>query len=219
MKKISVYLFFAMCVGFNLACADIALGASTEGKKGLMVLGAEAPSFGLPDVVTQRIVSLEDFSGKKAVLVVFVCRHCPFVQHIKKDLVELAKDYASKDIAIVMISSNDPEAYPDDSPGKLKEMAVEDGFSMPLLYDETQEVAKAYTAVATPDFFLFDKDRKLVYRGQFDDSRPGNNIPVTGRDVRRAIDAVLDGKPASSAQKPAIGCSIKWKTGNEPYYL
>lgn len=193
-------------------------GASAEGKSGLLSLGAQAPDFSLPDVVTGKILSQGDFSGKKALLVMIICRHCPYVQNVKTGLTKMGQDYVGKDIAIVAISANDPAAIPIDSPQGLKEMAQEEGFNFPLLFDETQSVAKAYTAVATPDFFLFDKSRKLVYRGQFDDSRPGNSIEVTGKDVREAIDALLAGKPVSENQKPSIGCSIKWKPGNDPSY-
>jgi peroxiredoxin len=185
--------------------------ASTEGKKGLLAMGSQAPDFALPDVVTGKIVRRDDFKDQTAFLVVILCRHCPYVKHIRKNLVSFAKDYAGKRLAIVGISSNDPGAYPEDSPESLKQMAVSEGFTFPVLFDGTQEVAKAYTAVATPDFFLFDKDRKLVYRGQYDDARPGNRVPVTGKDVRAAVDAVLAGKPVSADQKHAVGCSIKWK--------
>ena len=189
---------------------------STESKRGLLALGSMAPDFRLPDVVTGQEVALSDFKDQKALLVAMVCRHCPFVQHIKTGLARLGKDYQGKGLAIVAISANDPEGYPEDAPGKLKEMAEEEGFVFPLLFDGTQAVAKEYTAVATPDFFLFDQERKLVYRGQFDDSRPKNGIPVTGKDVRVAIDAVLEDQPVSQDQRPSVGCSIKWKPGNSP---
>lgn len=185
--------------------------APREGKKSLLSLGSPAPDFKLRDVVSGKMISRDDLAEKKALLVIFLCRHCPYVQHVKTGIVQMAKDYAGKGVGIVAISSNDPAGYPEDAPEKLKEMAVTGGFPMPLLFDETQEVAKAYTAVATPDLFLFDKDRKLVYRGQFDDARPRNTIPVTGKDIRAALDAVLEGKSVPSEQKPAIGCSIKWK--------
>ncbi|MFH1208554.1 MAG: thioredoxin family protein [Candidatus Omnitrophota bacterium] len=185
--------------------------ASTEGKKGLLEMGSQAPDFALPDVVTGKIVRRDDFKDQAAFLVVILCRHCPYVKYIRQDLARLGKAYAGKGLAIVGISSNDPGAYPDDSPESLKDMAVSEGFTFPILFDGTQEVAKAYTAVATPDFLLFDKDRKLVYRGQYDDARPGNALPVTGKDVRAAVDAVLAGKPVSADQKHAVGCSIKWK--------
>ncbi|MFH1799645.1 MAG: thioredoxin family protein [Candidatus Omnitrophota bacterium] len=174
-------------------------------------MGSQAPDFALPDVVTGKIVRRDDFKDQTAFLVVILCRHCPYVKHIRRDLAGLGKDYAGKGLAIVGISSNDPGAYPDDSPESLKDMAVSEGFTFPVLFDGSQEVAKAYTAVATPDFLLFDKDRKLVYRGQYDDARPGNALPVTGKDVRAAVAAVLAGEPVSADQKHAVGCSIKWK--------
>ena len=184
----------------------------------MLRLGTKAPEFQLPDVVTGKTISLDTFKDKKALLVMFICRHCPYVQHVKEELARLGRDYIDKGLGIVAISSNDIEAYPEDSPEKLKEMALEEGFTFPVCFDETQEVAKAYTAACTPDFFLFDAERKLVYRGQLDDSRPGNNIPVTGRDLREAIEAVLEGRPVNPNQKPSIGCNIKWKPGNEPPY-
>ena len=193
--------------------------ATTEGKKGLLQLGDPAPDFSLTDVVSGKTVSLMDFKGRKGFLVMIVCRHCPFVQHVKKELTKLAVNYAEKDIAIVAISANDPAGYPDDAPDKLKAMAVEEGWDFPLLFDESQAVAKAYTAVATPDFYLFDENRYLVYRGQLDDSRPGNDLPLTGGDLRAAIDALLAGEPLAAKQKPSSGCSIKWKEGGEPAYL
>jgi len=184
----------------------------------LLELGTPAPPFELPDVVTGQKISLDTFAGKKALLVMFICRHCPYVVHVREELARLGRDYANKSVGIVAISSNDAEAYPEDSPESLKEMALELGFNFPLCYDETQEVAKAYTAACTPDFFLFDENRRLVYRGQLDDSRPGNGIPVTGKDLRAAIDAVLEGREVSKDQKPSLGCNIKWKPGNEPPY-
>lgn len=178
-------------------------------------LGAPAPAFALPDVRTGRTVSSDDFTAGP-LLVMFICNHCPYVKHVRQGLVELGRDYADAPIDIVAISSNDADAYPDDSPSELARVADEVGYPFPLLYDETQEVAKAFGAVCTPDFFLYDRDRRLVYRGQMDDSRPGNSIPVTGKDLRAAIDAVLAGDPVPEEQKPSIGCSIKWKPGNEP---
>ena len=196
-----------------------AYSATTEGRRGLISLGAQAPDFRLTDTVSGKTVARDDFRDRKALLVIILCRHCPYVQNVKKGIAGLAKDYAGKDIAIVGISANDPASISVDRPESLKEMALKEGFSFPLLFDETQEVAKAYTAVATPDFFLFDQNRRLVYRGQFDDSRPGNGKPVTGQDVRRAIDALLEGRPVPKDQRPAFGCSIKWKPGNEPAYF
>lgn len=181
-------------------------------------LGAPAPDFRLPDVVTGETISLETFAGKKALVVMFICRHCPYVVHVKEELARLGRDYAGQPVGIVAISSNDAASYPMDAPASLKQMAEELGFQFPYCYDESQETAKAYAAACTPDFYVFDEDRKLVYRGQLDDSRPGNGIPVTGRDLRAAIDAVLAGRPVSSKQKPSIGCNIKWKPGNAPRY-
>ncbi|OGS05529.1 MAG: alkyl hydroperoxide reductase [Elusimicrobia bacterium RIFCSPLOWO2_12_FULL_59_9] len=180
----------------------------------MLPLGTKAPGFRLPDVVSGRAVSLEDFAGKKALLVMFLCRHCPYVKHVQKGVARLGKDYASKDVAIAAISSNDAENYPDDSPQSLQEMAREEGFSFPFLYDESQAAAKAFTATCTPDFFLFDEERRLVYRGQMDESRPSNGKPVTGKDLRAALDAVLSGQSVSKEQRPSVGCNIKWKPGN-----
>lgn len=177
----------------------------------MLPLGTQAPDFALTDVVSGQFVSLSSLQDKKGLLVMFICRHCPFVKHVQQELAQLGKDYQDKDIAMVAISANDPQAYPADAPESLKEQVEELGFTFPYLFDETQQVAKAYTAACTPDFFLFDKDRKLVYRGQLDDSRPDSNIPVTGQDLRAAIDAVLSDQPVNPDQKPSIGCSIKWK--------
>ncbi len=185
----------------------------------MLPLGTKAPGFSLPDVVSGKTVSLETFAGKKALMVMFICRHCPFVQHVKQELARIGKDYTNKDVGIIAISSNDADAYPEDSPESLKEMAAELGFSFPFCYDKSQEMAKTYTAACTPDFFLFDAGRRLVYRGQLDDSRPGNREPVTGRDIRAAIESVLAGEPVTAGQKPSIGCNIKWKPGNQPAYF
>ena len=182
-------------------------------------LGTTAPDFSLEDVVLGKTYLLREFSKKRALLVMFICRHCPYVEHIKNELTRLDKDMRAKDIALVAISSNDAENYPDDSPAKLKEFALAQGWHFPFLYDETQEVAKAYRAACTPDFFLYDRDRKLVYRGQLDDSRPGNGKPLTGKDLREAIDAALNDKAVAAAQKPSVGCNIKWKKGQEPAYF
>lgn len=184
----------------------------------MLALGTKAPDFKLRDVVSGKIVSLGDFAGKKALLVMFICRHCPYVQHVKEELARLGRDYAVKNIGMVAISSNDIERYSDDAPEKLKEMALELKFNFPFCCDETQEVAKAYQAACTPDFFLYNEKRELVYRGQLDDSRSGNGKPVTGKDLRAAIDAVLNGKPVGPDQRASIGCNIKWKPGNEPRY-
>ena len=174
-------------------------------------LGTQAPDFALRDVVTGKTVRRDDFRGQKGLLVMFICTHCPYVKHVEKGLAALGMDYDGKPIGIVAISSNDAESYPDDAPDGLKEQAQRMGFCFPYLYDETQDVARAYHAACTPDLFLFDGDFKLVYRGQFDGSRPGNGIPVTGQDLRAAMDAVIAGKPVPEEQKPSIGCNIKWK--------
>ena len=184
----------------------------------MLPLGTTAPSFILPDVTTGKMYSLDAFHGKDALLVMFICRHCPYVKHVEQEIAKIGKDYQDKKLGIIAISSNDPTTYPDDAPDQLKEMAKRLGFRFPFCFDEQQEIAKAYKAACTPDFYVFDAQRRLVYRGQLDDSRPGNNKPVTGRDLRAAIDAVLAGKPVDDKQKPSIGCSIKWKPGNAPSY-
>lgn len=184
----------------------------------MLSLGTKAPEFSLPDTVSGKIISPAVFADKKAFLVMFICRHCPYVQHVKKELARIGRDYKDKNAGIVAISSNDSDAYPVDAPASLAEFVREEGFVFPLCYDETQEVARAYTAACTPDIFLFDQERKLVYRGQVDDSRPGNNKPLTGKDLRAALDAVLSDKPVDSNQHPSSGCGIKWKPGNEPSY-
>ncbi len=184
----------------------------------MLPLGTKAPDFQLPDVVSGETISLASFAGKQGLLVMFICRHCPFVKHVQAELAQIGKDYADTDIGIVAISTNDAAHYPDDAPDKLREMAEQLGFSFPFCYDESQETAKAYTAACTPDFFLFDANWQLVYRGQLDDSRPGNDQPVTGKDLRAALDDVLSHSPVNVDQKPSIGCNIKWKSGNEPAY-
>lgn len=178
----------------------------------MVELGTSAPDFHLKDVISENTYSLTNFSDRRALLVMFICNHCPFVVHIQKGLVDLGNEYKNSELGIVAISSNDIEQYPEDSPKKMKQQALELGFSFPYLFDETQEVAKAYQAACTPDFFLFDEERKLVYRGQFDESRPGSGIPVTGQDLRRAITAVLQGEPPLAEQRPSIGCNIKWRS-------
>lgn len=183
----------------------------------MLPLGTSAPDFSLPDTVGNT-VSLTRFEQSPAFVVIFMCNHCPFVKHILGDLVDLIRGYQAKGVAVVGINSNDVVNYPDDSPMMMADLARESGFTFPYLYDETQGVAKAFSAACTPDFFLFDGERALVYRGQLDDSRPGNAIPVTGADLTAAIDAVLEGKPIATEQKPSIGCNIKWKQGNEPQY-
>ncbi|MBN3909691.1 MAG: thioredoxin family protein [Nostoc sp. NMS1] len=185
----------------------------------MLPLGTKAPDFNLPEVVSGKATSLSTFADKKALLVMFICRHCPFVKHIQQELVQLGKDYFTSDLAIVAISANDAKNYPDDAPESLQAFATEQGFNFTFCYDESQETAKAYTAACTPDFFLFDDQRQLVYRGQLDDSRPSNGKPVTGADLRAAIEAVLAGKPVTSDQKPSVGCNIKWKPGNQPSYF
>jgi len=181
-------------------------------------LGTEAPDFSLPDT-DGKMVSLGDFEDADALLVVFMCNHCPYVKQIKEGLAEFAREYGEKGLAIVGINANDVERHPDDRPERMKEEKESFGYPFPYLFDESQEVAKAYGAACTPDFFLFDGDRKLVYRGQFDDSRPGNDRPVTGKDLRRAADAALAGAPVPEEQTPSIGCNIKWKPGNAPDYF
>ena len=177
----------------------------------MLSLGSIAPDFALTDVVTGNTVRRDDFRGGKALLVLFICTHCPYVKHIEKGLAALGKDYAGKALGILAISSNDVTTHPDDSPAGLKKQAETFGFVFPYLYDETQAVAHDYKAACTPDIFLFDADLRLVYRGQFDSSRTGNGIPVTGEDLRAALDAVLDGQPVPADQRPSIGCNIKWK--------
>lgn len=176
-------------------------------------LGTQAHDFTLRDVVTGKTVRKDDFRHQKGLLIMFICTHCPYVKHVEKGLAALGNDYDGKGIGILAISSNDADTYPDDSPDGLKQQAQRLGFRFPYLYDETQNVAKAYHAACTPDLFLFDGNMKLVYRGQFDSSRPNSGIPVTGQDLRAAMDAVLAGKPVPKDQKPSIGCNIKWKGG------
>lgn len=192
----------------------MAMTAST-----MLELGTLAPSFQLPDVVSGQTISLETFSDKKAVLIMFICQHCPFVKHVKAELARLGQDYGPQEVGIVAISANNVETHPTDSPAHLKAMAEESGFTFPFCYDESQATAKGYTAACTPDFFLFDRAKRLVYRGQLDESRPGNGIPVTGKDLRLALDALLADRPISPNQRPSIGCNIKWKPGNEPPYF
>jgi peroxiredoxin len=184
----------------------------------MLPLGTTAPDFKLPDT-NGKTVSLADFKDKPALLVLFICNHCPYVKHIRTGFAQLARDYLPRGVAIVGINSNDVENYPADSPAAMKEEVKAAGYLFPYLYDETQAVAKAYRAACTPDIYLFDKNRKLVYRGQLDDSRPNNGVPVTGRDLRAALDAVLAGKTISPDQKVSMGCNIKWKSGNEPDYF
>ena len=185
----------------------------------MLSLGTKAPDFKLQDVVNGETISLATFKQHKALLVMFICRHCPFVKHVQQELADIGQDYRDRSLGIVAISANDAVQYPDDNADNLKIMAQELGFNFPLCYDETQSVAKSYTAACTPDFFLFDRNQELVYRGQLDASRPSNDIPVTGKDLRSAIDTVLADKEIALEQKPSIGCNIKWKPGNEPDYF
>lgn len=185
----------------------------------MLPLGTAAPDFALPDVASGRTVRLAEVSGKKALLVMFLSRHCPYVKHVQAEVAALAREYAGKGAAVVGIAANDAEKYPDDAPASLAAQAKEAGFGFPYLYDESQAVAKAYRAACTPDFFLFDAGGRLAYRGQLDDSRPGNGKPVTGRDLRAALDAVLAGRAPAADQRPSAGCNVKWKPGNEPDYF
>jgi peroxiredoxin len=183
----------------------------------MLPLGTPAPAFSLPEPLTGRTVSLADYAGR-ALLVMFICNHCPYVQHIRAGLAQLGRDYEGSRLGIVAVSANDPAAYPDDAPEELARAARAHGYHFPYLYDESQQAARSYTAACTPDFFLFDAAHRLVYRGRFDASRPGSDIPVTGAELRRAVDAVLAGEPVPSEQLPSLGCSIKWRSGNEPPY-
>lgn len=177
----------------------------------MIPLGTQAPDFTLKDVVSGEKKSLSKLKSDRATVIMFICNHCPFVKHVLDGLLQLANDYIPRGISFIAINSNDVEAYPDDSPENMKKLAEEKKFPFVYLFDETQEVAKAYQAACTPDFYIFDGSMKLVYRGQLDDSRPGNEIPVTGKDIRAALDAILAGEPVSEDQKPSIGCNIKWK--------
>lgn len=182
-----------------------------------------APDFRLPDAVSGRMVGRDDFEGSAAFLVMFLCNHCPFVKHVRAEVARLGRDYQGRGVGVVGISSNDITTHPDDSPELMKREAAEAGYTFPYLFDETQMVAKAYRAACTPDFFVFDGARRLVYRGQLDDSRPSKyvqrDIPVTGRDLRAALDAVLGGRAVAAEQKASMGCNIKWRAGNEPEYF
>ncbi|CAM3551924.1 thioredoxin family protein [Zobellia roscoffensis] len=177
----------------------------------MLPLGTTAPDFNLLNTRTEEHVNLNELKGNKGTVIAFICNHCPFVKHINPQLAKLAKDYEAKEIGFVAISSNDVENYPQDAPHLMKQTAVEEGYTFPYLYDETQEVGKKYDAACTPDFYLFDANLQLAYRGQLDDSRPGNGIPVTGKDLRNAINALLQNKKIDENQKPSIGCNIKWK--------
>ncbi len=183
----------------------------------MLPLGTPAPRFALLEPLTGRTVSLDDFD-QPALLVMFICNHCPYVRHVQKGLVDLRADYSVADLGMVAVSANDPSVYPEDAPDRLAAEARAQGYRFPYLFDETQQVAAAYTAACTPDFFLFDRGRRLVYRGRLDASRPGSDVPVTGADLRRAVDAVLSGEKVPAEQLPSLGCSIKWCPGNEPSY-
>jgi peroxiredoxin len=184
----------------------------------MMPLGTRAPDFSLPDT-DGKTVSMDDFRDAPGLLVMFICNHCPYVKHLREALTRFGREYGERGLAIVAISSNDIEKYPQDSPEMMKKEKEEAGYPFPYLFDESQAVARAYRAACTPDFFLFDGDRRLAYRGQFDPSRPKNDVPVTGEDLRAAADAVLEGRPVPEEQTPSIGCNIKWKQGNEPDYF
>lgn len=185
----------------------------------MLPLGTKAPDFSLPNAVDGKTVSLSDLAGSKALLVIFMCNHCPYVKHVADQLASLGKDYQPRGVAVVGISSNDVATHPDDSPEKMKAEAQARGYTFAYLYDEDQSVAKAYRAACTPDFFVFDGDQQLAYRGQLDASRPDSGIPVTGKDLRAALDSVLAGEAISDEQTPSIGCNIKWKSGAAPDYF
>ncbi|MCZ6478700.1 MAG: thioredoxin family protein [Gemmatimonadetes bacterium] len=182
----------------------------------MLPLGTALPELSLVDAASGRSVSADDLADRSALLVMFICNHCPFVKHVVGELGRLAEDYLPRGVGIVAINSNDVDAYPQDGPEHMRRLAEREGWEFPFLLDETQEVAKRFGAACTPDFFLFDADRRLAYRGQLDDSRPGSDRPVTGRDLRAALEAVLAGEPVPEDQKPSIGCNIKWRPGNEP---
>ncbi len=184
----------------------------------MLALGTKLPEFKLQNVVDGRLVSSGDFRERAALLVTIICNHCPYVQHVKQEIGRVAADYGPRGVGIVAISSNDVAAFPDDAPDKMKALALEEGWTFPYLFDETQQVAKAFQAACTPEFYLFDRQRRLVYRGQLDGSRPRNDVPVTGRDLRAALDALLGSRPVSPEQIPSVGCNIKWKKGNAPEY-
>ena len=178
----------------------------------MMPLGTQAPDFTLLNPVTGKTAALASLKSDTATVIMFICNHCPYVKHVQEELVKLANDYQPKGVSFIAINSNDVENYPDDSPEKMKETVQQVGYQFPYLFDETQEIAKAYQAACTPDFFVFDKDLKCAYRGQLDDARPKNNAPVNGKDIRAALDAILAGQPVNPEQIPSIGCNIKWKS-------
>jgi peroxiredoxin len=185
----------------------------------MLDLGTKAPTFELSNAVDGRRVGLSDFEGSPALLVAFICNHCPYVIHIRPALVKLIAEYQPKGLAAVAINANSLQTHPQDGPQAMRELALAEGWTFPFLFDATQEVAKAYQAACTPDLFLFDRSRALVYRGQFDDARPGKDVPVTGRDLRAAVEATLAGRAVSAMQRPSIGCNIKWSPGNAPAYF
>ena len=178
----------------------------------MVPLGFKAPKFELLDVVSNTILKSENLFGKKATMIMFICNHCPFVKYVNKQIVEIANTYDSLGISFIAISSNDIVNYPEDSPEKMKKVASMENYSFPYLYDESQDVAKAYDAACTPDFFVFNSNKELVYRGQLDDSRPGNDIPISGKDIINVFESILNSKPITINQKPSIGCNIKWKS-------
>jgi peroxiredoxin len=198
----------------NLETQPMAMVEST-----MLPLGTAAPTFELTDVVSEEVISLGTFAEARALLVMFICRHCPFVKHVEQELARLGRDYGPRGVGMVAISANSLQTHPQDGPEHLQAQAQAAGFTFPYCFDETQAVAKAYTAACTPDFFVFDQDKTLVYRGQLDDSRPGNGLPVTGQDLRAALDAVLTGQAMPGDQRPSVGCNIKWTPGNEPDYF
>lgn len=181
----------------------------------MVALGTRAPEFTLTDTAG-RSIALGDYRSSPVLVVLFICNHCPYVKHVREELARLGRDYIARGVAMIAINSNDVENYPEDSPARMAEEARSAGYTFPYLYDESQSVARAYQAACTPDIFVFDRDRRLAYRGQLDDSRPGSRVPVTGRDLRAALDALLEGKTVSPQQRPSMGCNIKWKAGNEP---
>jgi peroxiredoxin len=182
----------------------------------MLELGTKLPDFSLPDVVSGRVVSQSDIAGRNGSLIMFICNHCPFVKHVLKEIGRIGHDAPANGVKVFAINSNDVQTYPDDAPAKMEELARSEGWTFPYLFDESQETAKDFHAACTPDFFLFDAAGTLVYRGQLDESRPGNEVPVSGKDLREAIDALLSRRPVRAEQKPSIGCNIKWKPGNEP---
>ncbi len=184
----------------------------------MLPIGTKAPDFILPDP-TGKQIALSDFSEAPATFIIFMCNHCPYVKHLQKQLTEIAREFQDKGVAVIAINSNDTENYTDDSPKEMAKEIKKFDYTFPYLFDETQEIAKAYRAACTPDFYVFDGDQKLAYRGQFDASRPGNSLPINGADIKNALNSILNGEPVSTDQKPSIGCSIKWRPGNAPEYF